>query len=192
MDPQSDADLVQRYLRGEPQAAALVDGWIAAAAWPFRRRLSVDWDDLLQEIRLEVVRLLQAGVFRGESKLKTYLWQVSCHTCLDAVRRQRRRTFVGLEAVASLATTGASPFEALARQEGTERALRTLATLSGECRELWKKLLRGVSYREIGKELGVSEGTLRVRAHRCRKTAVDAYRAAIDAAPPAEDESAVS
>lgn len=182
----ADGDLARRFLAGEPEAAAQVDGWIASAAWPFRRRLSMEWDDLLQEIRLEVVRLLQAGAFRGDSQLKTYLWQVSCHTCLDAVRRQRRRTFVGLEAIVETSTNLASPFEAVAHREGAEAALRAVESLSGECRDLWRKLLHGLSYRQIGRETGVSEGALRVRAHRCRKDAVDAYRAATRKPPRGE------
>lgn len=192
MIPSDDSELVRAYLDGERHAAAVVDGWIAAAAWPFRRRLCGDWDDLLQEIRMEVLRLLRAGAFRGESRLKTYLWQVACHTCLDAVRRVRRRTFVGLEAVEERTADGASPFDSLARQEGTDLALRALAAQSSECRALWESLLRGQSYREIGRRMGVTEGALRVRAHRCRQCAVAALRAA--AAPPSfgEDARAVS
>jgi RNA polymerase sigma-70 factor (ECF subfamily) len=177
MEPHADADLVERFLRGDSAAAAQVDGWIAGAAWPFRRRLAAEWDDLLQEIRLEVVRLLQARLFRGESRLKTYLWQVACHTCLDAVRRERRRLFVGLEAAAAVPSSAASPFDSVSEGESVAAALRALSTLSGDCRELWRKILCGMSYREIGDELKVSEAALRVRAHRCRKSAVEAYRA---------------
>lgn len=191
MNNPSDTELAERFLRGDAEASALVDSWIAGAAWPFRRRLNCEWDDLQQEIRLEVVRLLQEGRFRGESRLKTYLWQVACHTCLDAVRRQRRRPFVGLDAVESAAAGDASPFELLAKHEGNQAALRALAALPGECRELWRKLLRGQSYRAIGEETGVSEGALRVRAHRCRKGAVEAYRAAAVAGSGPEDKRAV-
>lgn len=178
-----DADLVASYVRGEPGALALVNRWIAAAAMPFRRRLSAEWDDLLQEIRVEVFRLLQAGTFRGESRLRTYLSQVTCHTCLDAIRRQRRRAFVGLEEVDAFPAGGPSPLEAMTRRQGEEAALRALTTLSKECRELWRKLLAGLSYREIEAETGVAEGALRVRAHRCRKAAADAYRAASEPGP---------
>ena len=192
MDRFHDHDLGHRYLAGDPAATAQVDGWLAAAAGSFRRRLFCDWDDLLQEIRLEVLRLLRGGSFRGDSSLKTYLWQVACHTCLDAVRRQRRRIFVGLEAVENLPTSTDSPFDSLAGREGTELALRALATQSRECRDLWEQILRGMSYREIGRQLGVTEGALRVRAHRCRQCAVAAYRAAAGRAPVPEDAHALS
>jgi RNA polymerase sigma factor (sigma-70 family) len=175
---QQDADLVQRYLGGEPTAVAMVDGWLARAASPFRRGLAAEWEDVLQEIRMEVVRLLQAGQFRGDSRLKTYLWQVSCHTCLDVLRRLRRRTFVGLESAEAVPARGASPLDSVLQQEGGQAALRAFASLSPECRELWRMILSGLSYRDIGRQLGVSEGALRVRAHRCRKCATEAFRAA--------------
>lgn len=193
METHADAEIVERFLRGDSEAAAQVDGWIAGAAWPFRRRLAVEWEDLLQEIRLEVVRLLQARHFRGESRLKTYLWQVACHTCLDAVRRERRRSFVGLDAAAAVPSSATSPFDCVSERERVAAALRALSTLSGDCRDLWRKILRGMSYREIGDELKVSEAALRVRAHRCRKSAVEAYRAfAARTSIPGESRSAVS
>lgn len=187
---EDDADLVASFVRGEPGALALVNRWIAAAAMPFRHRLNAEWEDLLQEIRIEAFRLLQAGAFRGDSRLRTYLSRVACHTCLDAVRRNRRRTFVGLEEIDALPAGGPTPLEAMARRQAEVAALRALATLSTECRELWRKLLAGLSYREIEAETGVAEGALRVRAHRCRKAAADAYRAA-GARGPREDERVV-
>ena len=56
-----DRDMVARFLRGESEAVGTVDGWISRAAWPYQRRLADRWDDVLQDIRLEVTRLLDAG-----------------------------------------------------------------------------------------------------------------------------------
>ena len=81
-----DADLVELFLAGDGDAVREVDGWIAQAAWSYRQRLSNEWDDILQEIRLELTRLLSRGSFRGDSSLKTYLWRVVNHTCIDRLR----------------------------------------------------------------------------------------------------------
>ena len=51
-----DAEVVDRYLKGEAQAVGTVDGWIARAAYPYQRRLSTRWDDTLQEIHLEALQ----------------------------------------------------------------------------------------------------------------------------------------
>src|SRR6185369_4066182 len=93
-----DAEVVDRYLKGEAQAVGTVDGWIARAAYPYQRRLSSRWDDVLQDIRLEVTRLLKQGKFRGESSFKTYLWRVVSHTCLDQIRAESRVKWTEIDA----------------------------------------------------------------------------------------------
>jgi RNA polymerase sigma-70 factor, ECF subfamily len=172
-DPE-DARTVAGYLNGEPAAVALVDGWIAAAASPYRRRLASDWGDLLQEVRLEVIRLLQNDKFRGESRLKTYLWRVANHTCLDAMRRQRRRPpHEAEDPEAPLPSRDPSPLDLVLEQDAGRRLLQALESLPTDCRELWGLVLKGLGYREIAQRLGMAEGTLRVRAYRCRKKAVE-------------------
>jgi RNA polymerase sigma factor (sigma-70 family) len=166
----SDQDVVARFLRGDAEAVGTVDGWIATAAWPFQRRLSSRWDDVLQDVRLEVTRLLGQGKFRGESSLRTYLWQVVSHTCLDQLRSQSRWQWAGLETLDEGAG-GGTPAHA-AGHEDRDLVERVLRRVSGECRELWRLIALGHSYREMSSRLDVAEGTLRVRVLRCREKAV--------------------
>ena len=86
----TDQETVAGYLSGERKAVGTVDGWISRAAWPYQRRLADRWEDVLQDVRLEVTRLLGTGKFRGESSLRTYLWRVVSHTCLDQIRAQSK------------------------------------------------------------------------------------------------------
>ena len=169
-----DAALVARFLEGDRDAVVLVDSWIARAAQPFRRRLFSEWPDLLQNIRLEVLKLLQDGKYRGESRLKTYVWRVAGHTCLDAIRWQTRRPVVAIEELdRPLPSPGPSPLDQAVDEDACRRLLEALEATPVECRALWSMILRGMSYAEIGRETGDSEGALRVRAHRCRKRAAD-------------------
>jgi RNA polymerase sigma-70 factor, ECF subfamily len=169
-----DAQLVDRYLQGESGAYGTVEGWIASAARPFRRRLGQRWDDVLQDVRLEVTRLLNQQTFRGESSLKTYLWRVVCHTCLDRLRAQSRWHWTEIDGLpeweAEAVLTDPEPGLA---QESKDLLLRVLEQVSGECRRLWAMILDGLSYREMSERTGVSEGALRVRVLRCRKRAVE-------------------
>lgn len=167
--PVSDLEVVAQFLRGEEPAVAAVDGWIAAAAWPFQRRLANRWDDVLQDVRLEVTRLLGQGKFRGESSLRTYLWQVVSHTCLDQLRAQSRWQWTDLEA---LDEKPGRAQQAPARHEDRDLVERVLRRVSGECRDLWRWIALGHSYREMSARLGVAEGTLRVRVLRCREKAM--------------------
>jgi RNA polymerase sigma factor (sigma-70 family) len=171
-----DAEVVKRYLKGEAQAVGTVDGWIARAAYPYQRRLSTRWDDVLQDIRLEVTRLLMQGKFRGESSFKTYLWRVVSHTCLDQIRADSRVKWTEIDGddpeEPSFSTASPVNESPGARSEVKDLLLRVLERVPAECRELWRMIHAGLSYREMSLRLGVAEGTLRVRVLRCREKAV--------------------
>jgi len=165
-----DQEMVTRFLRGDSEAVETVDDWISRAAWPYRRRLAECWDDVLQEVRLEVTRLLGEGKFRGESSLRTYLWRVVSHTCLDQIRAQKKWKWTDLEEMDQQveAPSGHS------RQEDKDLLLRVLDRVPADCREMWRMIVAGLSYREMSLRLDVAEGTLRVRVLRCRERALAA------------------
>lgn len=178
-----DRELVARFLRGETEAVRTVDEWISRAAWPYQRRLADRWEDVLQEVRLEVTRLLGQGKFRGESSLRTYLWRVVNHTCLDQIRAQKKWKWAVLETV-DQEPEGLDPAPSgSARQEDRDLLLRVLERVSSDCKEMWKMIVAGLSYREMSLRLGIAEGTLRVRVLRCRERAQAARRDLLDGPP---------
>jgi RNA polymerase sigma factor (sigma-70 family) len=166
-----DRDMVARFLRGEADAVGTVDGWISRAAWPYQRRLADRWDDVLQDVRLEVTRLLAEGKFRGDSSLRTYLWRVVCHTCLDQIRALSKWKWAELDAL----DQGEGPVGVVQAPtySGEERDLlfRVLERVPQECRRMWRMIVAGLSYKEMSLRLKVAEGTLRVRVLRCREKA---------------------
>ncbi len=166
-----DQEMVARFLRGDTDAIGTVDGWISRAAWPYQRRLANRWDDVLQDVRLEITRLLSQGKFRGESSLRTYLWRVINHSCLDHIRAEGKRQWTDLE---ELETGAVEPLSIPAPVAHEDRDLlwRVLERTSHDCREMWRMIVAGFSYRDISVRLGVAEGTLRVRALRCREKAL--------------------
>ena len=178
-----DREIAASYLRGDKEAVATLDSWIARAAWPYQRRLANRWDDVLQDIRLEVTRLLGEGKFRGESSLRTYLWRVVSHTCLDQIRSQGKWQLTDLDALEQ-EDGRASSLPRVAAEDPSEKdlLLRVLDRSSQECRDLWKMIVLGLSYKEMSQRLGVAEGTLRVRVLRCRERAI-ASRSELMAGP---------
>ncbi|HYO15490.1 MAG TPA: sigma-70 family RNA polymerase sigma factor [Thermoanaerobaculia bacterium] len=166
-----DQEMVNRFLQGDAEAVGTVDGWISRAAWPYQRRLADRWDDVLQDVRLEVTRLLGEGKFRGESSLRTYLWRVVSHTCLDQIRSRRRWQWTDLEAVDKGDGVVEAPPSTASRQEDRDLLLRVLDRVPQDCRELWRMIVAGLSYREMSVRMDVAEGTLRVRVLRCREKA---------------------
>lgn len=182
-----DRELAARYLRGDREAVATLDGWIARAAWPYQRRLANRWDDVLQDIRLEVTRLLGEGKFRGESSLRTYLWRVVSHTCLDQIRSQGKWQLAELDTLDQEDGRAAGvPRAAVEDHAERDLLLRVLDRSSQDCRELWKMVVLGFSYKEMSRRLGVAEGTLRVRVLRCRERAI-ASRSELMAGPVAQE-----
>jgi RNA polymerase sigma factor (sigma-70 family) len=170
---EGDDATIERFLDGDPAAVAEVDGWLGRAAASYRRRLGEQFDDVLQDVRLEVTRLLQQGRFRGDSSLKTYLWRVTAHTCLDRLRAGSRWSFVEYDGDTAEAADPAASTVRLPRPWNADRdlLLRVLARMEEECRRLWSMLVEGLTYREMSAETGVSEGALRVRVLRCRRRA---------------------
>lgn len=181
----SDQEVVSRFLRGDREAVGTVDGWISRAAWPYQRRLATRWDDVLQDVRLEVTRLLSGGKFRGESSLRTYLWRVVSHTCLDQIRAQSKWQLTDLDALDLGDVPSSPPTPANAGHEDRDLLLRVLSKVSQDCKDLWRMLVAGMSYREMSEQLGVAEGTLRVRVLRCREKAAALRRDLLGSGAPA-------
>src|SRR4051794_22335849 len=154
----NDQEMVTRYLKGESEAVGTVDSWISRAAWPYQRRLADSWDDVLQDVRLEVTRLLGQGKFRGESSLRTYLWRVVSHTCLDQIRSRGKRQWTDLEEVDAANGSDTRVPGGAARAEDKDLLLRVLGKVSQDCRELWRLIVHGHSYREMSLRMGVAEG----------------------------------
>lgn len=167
-----DAARIERYLKEEPQTLVEVEGWVLAAARPFRRRLAADWEDAVQEGRLAIAALLSRGAFRGEASLKTYVWRVAAHACLAKLRARSRRSWVGIEDF-ECSSDEPSPLDRLIHCERERLLLAVLHEMSEECRRLWEMIIEGLSYRDMSQTLGVAAGALRVRALRCRRRAVE-------------------
>lgn len=170
---EDDSEFIDAYLTGEDGAVREMDRLIRGVASSFRRKLSHRWDDVMQGIHLEVFKLLEKRSFRGESSLRTYLWRVINHTCLDHVRSQQRWQWTELEEYGEAQEAGELRLEATELSaESADFLTRVLERVPAECREIWKLLFEGLSYTEMAKRLAVKAGALRVRALRCRKKAL--------------------
>jgi RNA polymerase sigma factor (sigma-70 family) len=168
---EGDEALVTRFLNGDPEATDLLERWLISAASTYRRRLAEEWEDAVQDLRLELTRLLRSGAFRHESSLKTYLWCVVNHSCLDRLRRQSRRARFDGEPV-EVASSAPSPLAESLSRESRRLLMRVLGASTPECRRLWGMILEGRSFVEMAEGMGVKAGTLRVRVMRCRQGAV--------------------
>ena len=166
---------IARFLDGDAATVAEVRDWLKRAATAYRRRLQAEWDDLIQDLYLELRRNLVAGRFRGESSLQTYIWRLVGHTCLDHIRSLRRRPEMAME-IPEVENPEPSPLRSALAVESRGTLLEVLARTPAECRRLWGMILEGLSYDQMAEQLGVRAGTLRVKVLRCRQRAVAARR----------------
>ena len=166
-----DGWLIASLLGGDAAAIAHVRGWVVAAVGRYRGRLGAEAEDLEQEVLLGVIEALEAGRFRGESRLETYVHSFTRFKCIDRLRALGRRDMVEIDDEA-LALDAPSPLEELTQRESAALAERVVAALPAQCRELWEMIADGLSYRQMSEATGLSEGAIRVRVHRCRQRAI--------------------
>src|SRR6266516_1398005 len=128
-----------------------------------------DAEDVAQEASLRVFRGL-AG-FREEAQFETWLYRIVANTAMSYLRKRQRFGAVladpdddgpGLEIVSEYALDQQTvDRDALARAlESLPVSLRTVVVL---------KDVYGLSCLEIGQQMGVSEGAVKVRLHRARR-----------------------
>jgi len=127
-------------------------------------------EDLAQETFLvawrKVGQLAQGATFRG------WLMKVAQTVVVDAVRREGRQKRAGPRAAAEALDQVAGddaldPARRVEDDEARERALAMLASLPDEYRApLMLRYLGGSDYDTIGRQLGLSNGSLRGLLHR--------------------------
>ena len=125
-----------------------------------------DQQDLLQEMFLQLWTSLPA--FRGDSKESTWIYRLAFNTALVWQRKEKRRRLKH-EAFSVLAGMD----ESTSGRPGDDELLEQLYAAVRELPKLDASLalmhLDGLSYREMGDVLGLSESHVGVKLHRIRK-----------------------
>lgn len=121
-----------------------------------------DVEDVVQEVLLAVH--LKRGTWNSELPFAPWLGAVTRHKAIDALRRRGGRGDVPLDDLADILADTAAPAP---RHDDAERML---ATLSGtQARIVRAMTMEDRPAAEIGRELGMSEGAVRVALHRALK-----------------------
>jgi len=171
MDPTTTDDtILERFLAGEGEALQRVQGWVDAVVHLGRWRFS-DPEGVGQDIVMRLLTIVRSGRYERRSSFKTFVFAVAKYTCVDQFRRERLREQVEMRSGAP-AESVVEAERALEQRESLEFLGYVLQRLPEECRHLWKWVYgEGLSAAEVGQRLGVQEGTVRVRVHRCLQKA---------------------
>lgn len=172
---QNDELLIRRAKRGDEAAfeALIVQQQrrlYNAALRTMRNR--DDAGDMLQESILKIYRSLPA--FKGECSFGAWAYRITVNTCLDELRRRKKRQLISLDAVQEEGGfepedgTG-TPEELAQRRELAAEIERAIASLEPEYRvAVTLRDVEGLSYQEIAEATGTSLGTVKSRISRAR------------------------
>lgn len=173
-DPQvaDDPSLVRRCAAGDRLAFDLLVTRHGGALHRFAARQCAtarDAEDALQDGLLAAWR--NAGGFRGDASVRTWLFQVVLHACR---RRGRRRAgepdrHEALEEAADLPAEGTGADDRAAARQEARALAQALAGLPAEAREiLLLRDVEGLSGAEAAEVLGLGLPAMKSRLHRAR------------------------
>ena len=137
----------------------------------------LDAEDALQEVFIKVHE--HAARFEPKATVGSWLNRITANHCLNRLRQRRFQESLDGEEAAAVADAGADPLAALEEQDLTRRLEEALAALpENQRRALILKRFGGLSYQEIGTEMGLSpqavDGLLK-RARQTLKKALEDY-----------------
>ena len=167
-------ELIERCLAGDERAwdRIVTQHWrkVFNVAYKFVGRHDMA-EDLAQEIFLKIFKAL--GTFDRRANFQTWLVSVSRNLCIDhyrSVRKERELVDRSIDAEdASPTSREPDPLDALERNDRRILLHRALAQLPETLRTA--VLLRDIqeqSYRDIARQLGLPEGTVKSRINRGR------------------------
>jgi len=129
-----------------------------------------DAEELAQEIFLKVFENLHR--YDGGFPLVAWIVSLSRNLCIDRYRRRKRERsfrFVSEDAVAPLLQSGDDPAADTIRKERVKLLFSALSEIPEDLAEiLVLRDLDGLAYEEIGKALGLPDGTVKSRLFRAR------------------------
>jgi len=171
----AESALIRDYLGGDPEAIKVVDGWINHALKHGYRSLQRDWEDLRQEVRTRVFQNLSHGMFEGRSTFNTYVHSITRNVCIDLIRSMHARVDdVRIETSEPAARPEDASLSGCIAQDLLDKIM---ASLSPRDRRLMHLVhVEQRSYGDLAKLLGVSEGAIKVRVHRCRRRILERRR----------------
>lgn len=130
--------------------------------------------DMAQEAFLRAWRGLPE--FQFGAQFSTWLYRLTSNICIDFLRAQKRRKTVSLtvgengEKQWELEDLASQPEEQLLVRENRETLARAFAELDPEYRQILSlRIVQACSYQEIGRILGLRDGTVKSRLSRARE-----------------------
>ncbi len=170
--PALDSALLAAHVAGDPDAFGTIVARHRDRLWAVALRTTGDPEDASDALQDALVSAYRnAGSFRGEAAVTTWLHRVVVNACLDRMRRRRARPTVPLpEEDGESGRRGiADPRDDLDRLELRMEIDRALRALPDDQRSAIVLVdVEGLSVAETAGILGIPEGTVKSRCSRGR------------------------
>lgn len=164
-----DLALAERCRQGAPGAFEELYRLHAPRLFGLSYRLvgPTEAEDLLQEIFLAAHRKM--WLYKGEAALGTWLFRLGTNQCLDYLRSKRARLAMLTETIdedPGPAGTSSGAILGVIEKMDLERALEQLPPGARAVFVLHD--VEGCDHREVGRMLGISDGTSKSQLHKAR------------------------
>jgi RNA polymerase sigma factor (sigma-70 family) len=179
-NPPADLDyaLLRRLTRGDDGALAELIRRHQPRLYHLAYRLLKDpmeAEDALQEVFVKVFE--HAARFEPQSTVAAWLNRITANHCLNRLRQRRPAESLDQDNPPVAADAGPSPLEALEEADLSRRLEALLAGLpENQRRALILKRFGGLSYAEIGAEMGLSPQAVDGLLKRARQTLKNALK----------------
>jgi RNA polymerase sigma-70 factor, ECF subfamily len=163
----AEAELVARCRSGELDAFEDVYRQYSTRLYNLAFRMvgnAADADDLLQEIFLTAYRKLDT--FRVDSALGTWLYRLGMNVCLDRLRSKAARQDQATDMLDDRIGHTAHETRISVSRLDLERAIKSLP--EGSRAAFLLHDVEGFDHHEVGRILGIAEGTSKSQVHKAR------------------------
>lgn len=169
----SDQELMKLLQEGDLSPAGEIFDRYSARIYNFAYRFLRSpeaAEDATQEVFVKMIRY--AKQFHGDAKLSTWLFSITANHCRDHLRKADNRPKEPEETLLSIADTSEnSPDRSIEIRENEVRVRNALQMLTPEQREaILLSRYQGLSYAEIARIAGCSEGAVKTRVFRAMET----------------------
>lgn len=171
--------LIKQAQKGDNKAFELLIDEHFKKIYNIAYRLSgneADASDMTQEVLIKIFRHI--GSFSGNSKFSTWVYRVATNTCLDELKKIKRRSTYSLDAeldtgenevVVQVRDEAPTPDIAAEQKELSAAVGKAIKRLSPDhSAVVILRDIQGMSYEEVAKILNCSVGTVKSRLNRGR------------------------
>jgi len=152
-----DTDLEQMIIRYRPVVSFKVRKSLGGG--------NPDWEDVVNEIMMQVIEKIKSGEFRGESSVGTFIYTITSRRIIDYIRQKMRVLKHAPEA-----NPLPDPHDQVERDERAARLAEAIKQLKPKFKDvLYLYYFKDLTREEVARKLGISPAKVSERVNYAQK-----------------------